>query len=41
MVSVDGDMSVPVDLGNVEDKPAIITVVDPVTDVATTVVVQD
>ena len=41
LVIVDGDISVPVDLGNVEDKPAIITVVDPVTDIATTVVVQD
>jgi hypothetical protein len=41
LVSVDGDITVPVDLGNVEDKPAIITVVDPVTDIATTVVVQD
>jgi hypothetical protein len=41
LVVVDGVITVPIDLNNVEDNSSIVTVIDPVTEEPTTVIVQD
>jgi hypothetical protein len=41
LVVIDEVITVPIDLNNVEDNSSIITVIDPVTEEPTTVIVQD
>jgi hypothetical protein len=41
LVVIDGVITVPIDLDNVEDNSSIVTVIDPVTEEPTTVIVQD
>jgi len=41
LVVIDGVITVPIDLNNVEDNTSIVTVIDPVTEEPTTVIVQD
>lgn len=41
LVVIDGVITVPIDLNNVEDNSSIVTVIDPVTEEPTTVIVQD
>ena len=41
LVVVDGVITVPIDLNNVEDNSSIVTVIDPVTEEPTIVIVQD
>ena len=41
LVVIDEVITVPIDLNNVEDNSSIVTVIDPVTEEPTTVIVQD